>query len=397
MTFELEAHPAAALIPLLDGGEFRQLRQNIQARGLLEPIVLLEGKVLDGRNRLRACKELGIEPRFKEWNRNDGDPYEYVWSQNAERRHLAPGQKVALRARFDKAIEELRAEVKREANKKRAKAAKGNQRARKKTVGGNVATYSFEAPSEHDLAPEPASEPKSKTREKVATIAGVSARTAQKALTLQAKAPELLESVCSGKASLSAAFREFQNREVVRSIEAEPPPLPEGPFRVIVADPPWAYTKRAGDGSHRGTIPYPPMDTDKICALPIASLASDNAILWLWTTNAFLADATRVIRAWGFEQKTMLTWIKPRMGVGDWLRGQSEPCLFAVRGRPKVKRKDVSTVLQAPVREHSRKPDEFYELVESHCPGSKVELFAREARRGWRAWGAESMKFNKAE
>ncbi|MGA2513319.1 MAG: MT-A70 family methyltransferase, partial [Candidatus Limnocylindrales bacterium] len=92
----------------------------------------------------------------------------------------------------------------------------------------------------------------------------------------------------------------------------------------------------------------------------------------------------------GFEPKTILTWAKDRMGTGDWLRGQTEHCLMCVRGHPTVTLTNQTTLLHGPMREHSRKPDEFFTLVESLCPGSKLELFAREARPGWAAWGAEA-------
>jgi N6-adenosine-specific RNA methylase IME4 len=97
--------------------------------------------------------------------------------------------------------------------------------------------------------------------------------------------------------------------------------------------------------------------------------------------------------AWGFTEKTILTWAKDRMGVGDWLRGQTEHCILAVRGRPIVTLTNQTTILHAPLREHSRKPDEFYRLVESLCPGTRLEMFAREPRPGWAAWGAETEKF----
>ena len=93
--------------------------------------------------------------------------------------------------------------------------------------------------------------------------------------------------------------------------------------------------------------------------------------------------------------KTILTWVKNRVGVGNWLRGQTEPCLLAVRGNPVVTLTNQSTVLQAPVREHSRKPEEFYALVEGLCPAtSRLELFAREQRDGWACAGAEVDKFS---
>jgi len=104
--------------------------------------------------------------------------------------------------------------------------------------------------------------------------------------------------------------------------------------------------------------------------------------------------AFEVIEAWGFEYKTLLTWVKDRMGTGEWLRGQTEHCLLAARGKPVFLHGQHSTVIQAVRREHSRKPEEFYALVEATSPGSKVELFAREQRNGWRAFGNETEKFN---
>ena len=142
------------------------------------------------------------------------------------------------------------------------------------------------------------------------------------------------------------------------------------------------------------------MSIDAIRALPVASLAHDDAILWLWTTNSHLREAFTVLNAWGFRHKTILTWAKDRIGTGDWLRGQTEHCLLAVRGRPVVTLTSQSTLLEAPMREHSRKPDEFYALVESLCPapmGGRLELFARQARPGWIAFGSEPEHFAMAE
>src|SRR5262249_50340626 len=146
---------------------------------------------------------------------------------------------------------------------------------------------------------------------------------------------------------------------------AEPPPLPgRGLYRVIVADPPWPYEKRAEDPSHRATYDYPPMSIAAIAAVDVRSITAENSILWLWTTNHHIREAFTVLDAWGFEQKTVLVWAKDRMGCGDWLRGQTELCLFATRGKPIVTLTNQTTLLRAPVRAHSQKPIEFYNLVE---------------------------------
>lgn len=186
-----------------------------------------------------------------------------------------------------------------------------------------------------------------------------------------------------------------QKRKAERAAELRTAPLPQvmGRFRVIVIDPPWQYEKRKEDVTHRGRNPYPDMDLDAIKALPVADRAEKDCILWLWTTNAFMRQAFECLDAWGFRERTILTWAKDRMGTGDWLRGKTEHCILAIRGKPIVTLTNQTTLLAAPLREHSRKPDEFYALVEKLCPGSKLEMFAREERKGWRAWGSETEKF----
>lgn len=175
-------------------------------------------------------------------------------------------------------------------------------------------------------------------------------------------------------------------------IRAEPPPLPRGPYRVIVADPPWPFDIRQDDPSHRATHPYPQMSLSKICDLDVASIAAPDSILWLWVTNYhFLNGALEVVGAWGFTPITILTWAKDKIGLGAWLRGQTEHCILATRGKPVVTLTGQSTLLRAPARAHSQKPDEFYALVESLCPAPRYcELFQRTARPGWDGHGDEA-------
>jgi len=176
------------------------------------------------------------------------------------------------------------------------------------------------------------------------------------------------------------------------AIKREPPPLPgNGPYRVIVADPPWPYEKQQEDPSHRGVYPYPAMSIAAICALDVKSIAHDDTILWLWTTNHHMREAFAVLDAWGVQQRQILTWVKDRMVRGDWLRGQTEHALMAVRGEPVVTLTNQTTVLHAPVRAHSQKPEEFYQLVEELCPAPRYcELFSRQQREQWDGHGSES-------
>jgi N6-adenosine-specific RNA methylase IME4 len=183
--------------------------------------------------------------------------------------------------------------------------------------------------------------------------------------------------------------RELERQKRIQDIQSQiekSPPLPEQRYDVIVVDPPWEYRLRHDQGDRCNAILYPTMTTEEIKAIPIPRLAAQSSILWLWTTNGHLPDALEIAQGWGFEYKVLLTWVKNRIGTGYWLRGRSEHCIMAVGGHLITKLTNQSTVLHAPVREHSQKPDEFYHLVETLCPGRKIELFARENRDGWDTW-----------
>jgi N6-adenosine-specific RNA methylase IME4 len=185
--------------------------------------------------------------------------------------------------------------------------------------------------------------------------------------------------------NVASAYRRLEKVRQVKELEASPSKLPSGRFSVIVADPPWRYES---DG-----LPYPTMSIEDIMAMPVVEIAEDNAILWLWVTNTHFPRVFEVVKAWGFEYKTFLTWNKMSMGTGEWLRGQTEHCVLAVRGKPVFLNGKYSTYLEAKRREHSRKPDEFYSLVEATSPGHKVELFARQRREGWHVYGNDVDRF----
>jgi N6-adenosine-specific RNA methylase IME4 len=357
-------HPAADVFPLLEGARFKALTEDIAAHGLNNPIVTCvngdgEVLILDGRNRLRACLEANVPPDFVEYNGDN--PWAFVRSENAKGRvDLDKGQRVSC------VLELLIGEGQWYETKGRPP----------KSV-----------PEEHLL------------RKRLVAEAGCSGSMARKAACVQRERPDLHLEVLRGEKTLSQAYTVLGRESAVEGIRNEAA-FPAGPFRVLSADPPWAYEKRKDDGTHRARLGYPDMTVEEICAFrdkdgrPVRDLGMEDSILWLWTTNAFMRGAFEVIDAWGYEEKTILSWGKHKMGTGDWLRGKTEHCILAVRGRPVVTLTNQTTWLEGKVREHSRKPTEFYELVEALCPGSKVELFARERREGWATWGAEEDKFD---
>ena len=129
------------------------------------------------------------------------------------------------------------------------------------------------------------------------------------------------------------------------------------------------------------------MTLEAICALPVPTLAAEDCVLWLWTTNAHMRESYAVLDAWGFQSKTILTWAKQKFGAGTWLRGQTEHCHLAIKGLPTFVLSNQSTLLSAPSGAHSAKPEAFYEWVRRLCPGSRVELFSRREREGFVAHG----------
>jgi len=170
------------------------------------------------------------------------------------------------------------------------------------------------------------------------------------------------------------------------ALGAETPELPPGVFRVVYADPPWSYDNTGFDTSAEAH--YPTMALEAICALEVEERAADDAVLFLWVTNPFLAEGLRVCEAWGFDYKTNLVWVKANTVAGFYARGQHELLYVATRGSC-LPKKTFPSVITAERREHSRKPDIVYDIVEAMYDGPYIELFARGERAGWEPWGNE--------
>jgi N6-adenosine-specific RNA methylase IME4 len=190
-------------------------------------------------------------------------------------------------------------------------------------------------------------------------------------------------------------------RADVSPIEGMPLPRDAGGWATVYADPPWRFTNRTGKVApeHRRLDRYDTMTTEQICSLRVAEVVADNAHLYLWVPNALLPDGLRILQAWGFRYVSNLVWAKRRKdggpdgrGVGFYFRNVTELILFGVRGSLRTlpaARRQVN-MIETRKREHSRKPDEVYDLIEACSPGPYLELFARYARPGWATWGAES-------
>lgn len=166
-------------------------------------------------------------------------------------------------------------------------------------------------------------------------------------------------------------------------------PHPAGTFKTILADPPWDVQQRGALGaiSH-----YKLMSLDAIKRMPVSDLAAPDAHCWLWVTNATLRAGYDVLEAWGFTPRSPLTWIKPRIGLGQYLRNATEHLILGTRGTAPVRFRAQPTWMFAPLQEHSHKPEEQYAVIERISDGPYLELFARRrpaSKAGWSIWGNE--------
>lgn len=184
-------------------------------------------------------------------------------------------------------------------------------------------------------------------------------------------------------------------------MDIEPLPQVPGGFSTILADPPWRFSNRTGKVApeHKRLGRYATMSLDEIKALPVSEAAAENAHLYLWVPNALLPEGLEVMRAWGFKYVSNIVWAKRRKdggpdgrGVGFYFRNVTELLLFGVKGRMRTLAPGRSQVnmIETRKREHSRKPDEQYKLIEDCSPGPYLELFARYPQPRWEVWGNEA-------
>ena len=143
--------------------------------------------------------------------------------------------------------------------------------------------------------------------------------------------------------------------------------------------------------NNRGAVDYPTMTVDQIKKINIPS--ADDSVMFLWTTHAFLKDSFEILEDWGFNYKATIVWDKVKMGMGRNIRMQVEFCLLGIKGKPIIQGSSERDIITEPRREHSRKPEAFYEMVDRMCIGNKLDYFSRQNRENWEHYGAEQGQF----
>ncbi len=424
----LEFHPLANLFPLIEGREFDELVADVKAQGLLERIVMYEGMILDGRNRYRAALAAGLLEANTDWTYWQGKrqfvefayqspfsafseatvaagPLAYVLSINLHRRHLDESQRAMVAARIAN-LPPGRPALWNSAN------LQSLSRVKQPDAADMVSVSTRSVSSAKKVIDQGAPELVAAVdRGDVSVSAGAAAAelpVSEQIALLARKDPKAFAKVAKKQRAETqggkAAAREA--REV--ALGARQQALPDKRYGVILADPEWQfepYSRKTGmDRAADNHYPTSPLDVIK--ARPVASIAADDCVLFLWATAPMLPQALEVMAAWGFLYKSHAVWRKAErsaaggrhsaglvLGTGYWFRNAHEILLVGTRGTvpaPAMGTQSPSLFDSPPLR-HSQKPEEAYRLIEAYFPTlPRIELNARGVREGWDAWGNEA-------
>lgn len=382
---DIQAHPLANIFPLLDGDEFAALAEDISEHGLREPVVLYEGKILDGRNRYRACRAAGIDCRFETFDGDDA--LAFVISLNLKRRHLSESQRAHVAAKVATFRQGARSDIQPRANLHEVSPAEAAKllNVSERSVKTARSVIEHGTPElQHEVE-----------------AGRVSVSAAADVATLPE--PEQIEVVAKGEKEILQKAKEIRaekartRREELDAIAAKPIPVPDGQYSCIVIDPPWPMEKIERDvRPNQVAFEYPTMSEDALAAFDVAGMAADDCHLFCWTTHKFLPMALRLLDAWGFRYVCTFVWRKPGgfqpIGLPQY---NCEFALYARRGSPKfIDTKSFFCAFEGERREHSRKPDEFYDTVRRVTVGPRIDVFSRESREGFEEWGNEASKFS---
>jgi N6-adenosine-specific RNA methylase IME4 len=380
-----EYHELANLFPLMDESQYSDLVADIKENGLIESIILHEGKILDGRNRYNACNDAGVEPNFVEYEGEDA--LSYVISLNLNRRHLNESQRAMIGAR----LANMKIGDNQYGQPNWSNQISQKDASEKLNVGLNTIKRAKQVQKEgiEDLQ-------KSVEAGRVSVSAASDIATLDKAeqeVVVAKGEDEILKMATKIRKERSAESREQKAKMRMEALAIKPP---VGKYRTIVIDPPWDMERIQMENRtfDKESFDYPTMSLDEIKDFKLP--AHEECHLWLWTTQKYLRPSFDLLDAWDFTYLATFVWHKnggfQPVGLPQF---NCEFVLLARKGgQPFVETKQFFTCFNAPRREHSRKPDEFYDVVKRVCPEPRIDIFSREDRDGYDVWGLEAGMFD---
>jgi N6-adenosine-specific RNA methylase IME4 len=380
-------HPLADIFPLMEGEGFDALVASIKANGLREPIVIFEDKILDGRNRDRACAAAGVDPVFAPF-RGD-DPVAFVVDANVHRRHLSESQRAIVAARLATLAHGQR-------QSGRLAAVPTQQEAAALLNVGERSVRRAAEVRDHG-APE-----LQRAVEQGAIAVNAAAELAKLPVERQQEILAALDEGEIRKAASKIHTRRMQERLAQRHARvaalAEPDPLPRQHWPVGLADPPIKYEEFSDTSSRSPAWHYPTMTLEQLCQLrvdgrPVSDLFAPSAAVFITLPQTLMLKADALFHAWGFKYVAGSVWDKGSIGAASYFRYQHELLLLGIRGEmpPPLLDARPPSVFRAPRGRHSEKPEIIYQMIERMYPDlPKIELFARSKRPGWDPWGNEA-------
>jgi len=367
---------------LYDEQTFQSLKEDIRKNGIHNEGVVVEkpeefkGVIVCGEKRWEITNELGIKFPYRLAKFEDKDEMmEYAKNDNILRRNLEPFEIAIVEQRFIKF---------------ERKYARRRQLSQLSDVGDELPLDKCLSDGETETG---------RIRYKIAKKMGVSHETARKTLyildkTPKNEVPEVAKRIRSKQSSINKEFKKIIEREIPQTRDLTP--IPKGKYHTIVIDPPWEVKKiiREVRPKQIENLDYPTMTVEQIKQIPIKNhIMEDGCHVYLWVTHKYLPKAFEIFKTWGVKYECLLTWIK---NVGftpfSWMYS-TEHVLFGRVGSLELLKKGKRLDFHGKVREHSRKPDEFYELVKEVSPEPRLEMFSREKREGFIQHGDETGKF----
>lgn len=391
-------HPLADIFPLIEGQDFDDLVTDIQRHGLREPIELLDGKILDGRNRYRACVAANLLPesldhvtapqlKYFHWFVPLGAPppshdelLAFVLSKNLHRRQLDESQRAMVADNIATLKQGARTDLSPIGEMSQEDAAKLLNVGKRSVERARVVR-------EHGTPELISAVEQGHLAVSVAAVAAHLPRDDQHAVVEKARAGQ----VNAARTVVKQKARDDKEKRLSDKQKA----LPNRRYGVIVADPEWKFETWSENGLDRSADNhYPTSELSAIAARGVADIAAADCVVFLWATVPMLPQALHVMQAWGFAYKSHFIWAKDRSGTGYWNRNRHELLLVGTRGDIPAPAMGTQwdSLIECPLGRHSEKPEKFLELVEHYFPTlPKIELNRRgPARAGWDAWGNES-------